>query len=306
MQQQQQQTISVSPRKRMSAVSSTTSRTAAARAEQDPEDDGTSGNTLSTSLAGMDRCLRRWKASRHEGQAVLKELSNALLLRTYVDKGRNRSGGALGGGGGGGDGGCDINSSSAAVWGDLAQVGVAVSRISIATEERARRLHGDLSALQDVMVAAAGEIRRHAQEVRHRCCCRSTLVAAKLLQELHRHPVISKTKLAAGVRRESASAAIAKTEDDHQGGDDGAVIGGGYGLTDVADAASEVAEMLFKEALVTATVAQGVGERCGDGDHRETLTVYAAAWMMQPYVDARRMKELEMMVGGRGRDRGGN
>lgn len=295
----------------MSAVSSTTDRAAAARAEQDPEDHGTSGTTLSASLAGIDRCLRRWKASRHEGQAVLKELSNALLLRTYVDKGRDRSDGAFSGGGGGS--GRDINGSSGVVWGALAHAGAAVSRVSIATEARARRLHGDLSALQDVMVAAAGEIRRHAQEVRHRCCCRFTLVAGKL-QEHRRHPVSTKAKLVgvdakvAGVRKEATGVApaIAKTEDGHQGGDDGAVIGGGYGLTDVADAASEVAEMLFKEALVTATVAKGVGERCGDGDHRETLTVYAAAWMMQPYVDARRMKELEAMVGGRERDRGGS
>lgn len=291
----------------MSAVSSTSGRTAVAQAEQGQEEHHDSTNaTLSTSLARMHSCLRRWKASRHEGQAVLTELSNALLLRTYVDKGRDRSGGVAGGGGD-----RDMDGSSGAVWGVLAQAGATVSRVSVATEARARRLHGDLSALQDIMMSAAGEMRWHAQEVRHRCCCRSSLVAAKL-QKHNRHPVSTMEKTdakAAGVRGKgaavgAAAVAIAKTEDDHQGDDDGAEIGGGYGLADVADAASEVAEMLFKEALVTATVVQGVAGEC-DGDQRETLTVYAAAWMMQPYVDARRVKELETMVGGRGRDRGG-
>ncbi|CAM9284289.1 unnamed protein product [Pylaiella littoralis] len=286
----------------MRADSSTASQTAAARSEQGRKDDTTS-STLSASLAGIDSCLRRWKASRHEGQTVVTELSNALLLRTYVDKGRDRSGGVFGGGGG-----RDIDGSSGAVWGALAHAGATVSRVSVTTEARVRRLHGDLSALQDVMVAAASQIRRHAQELRHRCCCRSSLVSAKQ-QEHHRHPVSTTARKvvdvkATGALREGITTALTKTEDDHEGGDDDSVIGGGYGLIDVADAASEVAEMLFKEALVTATVAQGVGEECDDGNHRETLTVYAAAWMMRPYVDARRMKELETMVGGRGRDRG--
>lgn len=83
--------------------------------------------------------------------------------------------------------------------------------------------------------------------------------------------------------------------------EDDIVVGGGYGLRDLADAASEVAEMLLKEGLVTATVAQGVGQDSSRED-REALTVYAAAWMMQPYVDVRRVKELETMV--RGRERG--
>lgn len=271
----------------MSAAPTTASGTAAAVAEKLEHHDADA--PLSTILAGIGSCLRRWKASRDEGQAVLKELSNALLLRTYVDKGRRfpRDG----------DGGV-------AVWGALAHAGATVPRVSVATEARARRLHGDLSALQDAMLAAAAGIRRHAQEARRRCCRPNPAAQG----ESHRHPIPSggggggsiaaAQCLAARPVPRAASGAFVEAG----GGEGDATIGGGYGLIDLADAASEVAEMLLKEGLVTATVTQGVGQESNRED-REALTVYAAAWMMQPYVDVRRVKELEAMVGGRERGR---
>lgn len=236
-------------------------------------------------LTEIDSCLRRWKAARHEGQAVLTDLSNTLLLRTYVDKG-----------GGGGSG---RATTDGAVWGALAAAGTTVSRVSVATEARARRLHGDLSAVQDAMVAAAGELRRHAQEVRRRW------VSARAGGEDLRPSGGGGTKTAV----EAATVAVAVQDGDgaeYGGGTGGggAAVGGGYGLVDVADVTSQVAEMLMKEALVTATVVQRVGQEYGRDD-REALTVYAAAWMMQPYVDVGRLKELEVMVGGQGRGKRG-
>ncbi len=258
---------------------------------------------MSAILTGIDGCLRRWKASRQEGQAVLTELSNALLLRTYVDKGRDPPGVIFGGGGGGGG----------AVWGSLAHAGTTVSRVSVAAEARVRSLHGDLSALQDVMLAAAAGVRRHAEEARRRLCRPAGPVEHGAS---HGHAVsggdgggggsvtavarCADQKPGAGAGRRSAGRAGVEEDGTGAGdGDGGAIIGGGYGLADLADAASEVAEMLLREALVTATIVQGVGRESNKGD-REALTVYAAAWMMQPYVDARRVKELETMVGGKG------
>ncbi|CAM9550152.1 unnamed protein product [Ectocarpus sp. 13 AM-2016] len=265
----------------MSAAVSSGAASAAAVGEQEEE-----RQDAAATLGEIDGCLRRWKAARHEGQAVLTNLSNALLLRTYVDKG----GGGVGGGRATTDG---------AVWGALAGAGATVSRVSVATEARARRLHGDLSALQDAMVAAAGELRRHAREVRRRW------VSARAGGEDHR-PSGSSSGAKTGVEA-AAVVAVAVQDGDGagcrnragSGGGGGAAVGGGYALVDVADTTSQVAEMLMKEALVTATVVQGVGQEHGRDD-REALTVYAAAWMMQPYVDAGRLKELEVMVGGQG------
>ncbi|CAM9356723.1 unnamed protein product [Scytosiphon promiscuus] len=278
----------------MSAASSRTDQ-AATRANQHEEDDPRGAiATVRSTVEGIDKCLRRWKASRHEGQAVLTELSNALLLRTYVDKGR------------GGDG----TGSASAVWGALANAGSTVSRVSIAAEARVRRLHGDLSVLQDAMLAAAGGIRRHAQEARRRCCSRVTPEEEEgLAQADNRRSITngSRSPTAPAKKVQARAAAAWNGEGAGGGGSSGggglsdddaeAVIGGGYSLSDVADAASAVADMLLKEALVTATIAQGVGKEC-TGGNREALTVYAAAWMMQPYVDARRVRELEIMVEG--------
>ncbi|CAM9256698.1 unnamed protein product [Laminaria digitata] len=238
---------------------------------------------VSEILGGINEFLRRWKAARHEGQGVLTGLSNAILLRTHIDSGRAPSSGSGGGGG-------NISGSSA-VWGVLANAGTALSRVSIATEARVRQLHSELSALQDAMLAAAAGIRRHALEARRRC---QTIPTAG-------HPMRGGNVAADTVAAAPAGAVVAvegKVKSvNNESSDDSVAVGGGYGLVDVADAASEVAEMLLKEALVTATVAQGVG-KCQDD--REALTAYAAAWMMQPYVDARRVKELEAMVAGPG------
>ena len=244
--------------------------------------------TVSAILGGIDECLRRWKAVRHEGQGVLTGLSNAILLRTHIDSGRTSSsdgdGGKIGGTIGGNIGG-NLGGSSA-VWGVLANAGTALSRVSIATEARVRRLHSELSALQDAMLAAAAGIRRHALEARRRC--QTIPTAGHPARGDNVAPDTAAAVAAVGVKVKSVG---------DNGADDPIAIGGGYGLVDVADAASEVADMLLKEALVTATVAQGVA-KCQDD--REALTAYAAAWMMQPYVDARRVKELEAMVGGSG------
>lgn len=284
----------------MSAASSNPARTATSVTGHQDDEPPDAIATLRTIVEGISSCLRRWKASRHEGQAVLTELSNALLLRTYVDKGRGPSG-------------SDVDGSAGAVWGALANAGSTVSRVSIAAEARVRRLHGDLSALQDAMLAAVGGIRQHAQELRRRCS-RVALEGDEGLEHArNRRSVLgesrSESTLAKKVEAEALvqPAAAAGATPEREGGrcgggvtsDDDAdtVIGGGYSLSDVADAASAVADMLIKEALVTATIAQGVDRECG-ASNREALTVYAAAWMMQPYVDARRVKELEIMVGG--------
>ncbi|CAB1102127.1 unnamed protein product [Ectocarpus sp. CCAP 1310/34] len=268
----------------MSAAVSSGAASASAIGHQEEE-----RQDVAATLGEIDGCLRRWKAARHEGQAVLTDLSNALLLRTYVDKG----------GGGGGRA-----TTAGAVWGALAGAGTTVSRVSVATEARARRLHGDLSALQDAMVAAAGQLSRHAREVRRRW------VSARAGGEDHRP---SGSSRGAKSRVEAAAVvAIAVQDGDGAGcgnragggGGGGAAVGGGYALVDVADTTSQVADMLMKEALVTATVVQGVGQEHGRDD-REALIVYAAAWMMQPYVDAGRLKELEVMVRGQGRGKRG-
>lgn len=284
----------------MSAAPTTASGTAAAAAAAVRQQQEHQDVALGAILAGIDSCLRRWKASRDEGQVVLTELSNALLLRTYVDRGRRRR--RLR------DSDSD-DGSAAAVWGALARAGATVPRVSVATEARARRLHGDLDALQDAMLAAAAGVRRHAQEARRRCCGRNLAAEG----ESQRHPIPgncgsisggggSAVAAAHSVGVKPVEAAAVSGAMVGAGGDErGAVIGGGYGLVDLADAASEVADMLLKEGLVTATVAQGVGQE-SNGEDREALTVYAAAWMMQPYVDVRRVKELETMV--RGRERG--
>lgn len=251
--------------------------------------------SLGVTLAGIDLCLRSWTGARHEGQAVLTGLSNAVLLRTYVDNGLSQYtplGGSNGNGtGGGGEGG------GGATWGALATAGATVARVSVAAEARARRLHGDLSALQDAMLAAARGLRGHAQDLRRRCCCLPS--AATVTEHAAARNGGDLGGLAAEAALEPATSSSSALP-----GDAGAsaVIGGGYGLIDVADAASEVAEMMLKEALVTATVVQGVGggrECRGDG-RREALTMYSAAWMMQPYIDARLVKELEKMAGGGG------
>lgn len=244
--------------------------------------------TLSAILGGINECLRQWKAARQEGQGVLTGLSNAILLRTHIDSGRAPSNGGDSGTIGGNIGGTVGGNS--AVWGVLASAGTALSRVSIATEARVRQLHSELSALQDAMLAAAAGIRRHALEARRRCQAIPTAG-----QPVRGGNVAADTAAAPGVVVAAAGVKVKSVDD--EGADDPIVIGGGYGLVDVADAASEVAEMLLKEALVTATVAQGVG-KCQDD--RQALMAYAAAWMMQPYVDARRVKELEAMVGGAG------
>ena len=238
--------------------------------------EGDTNDVVGDILAGIDACLRRWKAARHDGQAVLARLSNALLLRTYVDEAR---GGSVSGNISG-----DISGGGAHVWGALASAGTSVSRVALATEARVRRLHGDLSALQDAMVAAAAGVRRHAQEARHQCKPFSAGEDAAL--DVCAAP--SSTP-AGGKRGIKAASTTGLT----------ILVGGGYAMEDVANAASEVSEMLLQEALVTATVARGVGE-CQDD--RNALTVYAAAWMMQPYLDARRLRELEVMVEARRRN----
>lgn len=233
---------------------------------------------VSAILGGINECLRRWKAARHEGQGILSRLSNAILLRTHIDSGRAPSSG------GDGDKIDGTIGGRSAVWGVLANAGTTLSRVSIATEARVRQLHSELGALQDAMLAAAAGIRRHALEARRRI-------------PMPRHPVRGGNVATDAAVTAVVAAGATVTVVNDEGADDPTAIGGGYGLVDVADAASEVAEMLFKEALVTATVAQGVG-KCQDD--REALTAYAAAWMMQPYVDERRVKELETMVGGTG------
>lgn len=215
--------------------------------------------SLRVILTGLDQHLREWRAARHEGQSVLTGLSNTLLLRTYVDKGRDSNAG--------------IGTGGSNVWGVLASAGDAIGQISLATEARVRRLHADLIALQDTMLVAATGIRKLARDAH----LRSAFAAER-----------------AGRTNEPRAAAPAPEDVERDEGGRAVSVCGGYSVSDVGDCAAEVAEMLLKEALVTATIAHGV-VACRD---TEALTMYAAAWMMEPYVDSKRVKELQAMVGG--------
>lgn len=195
-------------------------------------------------LEGIDTCVREWQSARREGQSILTALSNTLLLRTYVDKGRSAG----------------VATDGADAWGALARSGDTVRRVSIATEARARRLHSDLEGAQDMMVSAAAGIRRYARDARG--CSRK-----------------GATEAAGGEAERGGNGRVVS-------------VGGGYAVEDVADAAAEVGEMLLREALVTATITQGVND-CRD---RAALTMYGAAWMMQPYVDQGRLRDLLAMV----------
>lgn len=329
-------------------------------------------------LAGIDDCINQWKAARHAGQAVLTSLSNTLLLRTHLDKGRSVATAAAAtenGFYGGADATLE-DAHSSGVWGALAGAGggKTVDKVFVASEARARRLHAELASLQDAMLAAAGGVRRHAADARRlyfsMCVATSTStegtfttrssisadggvasgvevsavasadgrnvgrdvgdgsgsgVDAADRHEEQRHsdgltddpamkvrtaaapagPVglaelVSKLSLSSGTTRDVR----VEERGNHEDSSDG-VVCGGYGVGDLAQCAAEVSEMLMKEALVTATITQGVTDLVTRGD-REALTIYAAAWMMQPYLDARRMKELQAMVvmaPGRGRGR---
>lgn len=232
------------------------------------------------------------------------------------------------------------------VWGVLAGAagGSTVARVSVASEARVRRLHYELTSLQDAMLAAAGGLRRHASDARRlhfslapdvSTTCKAMPGAAAVAvgvtsaaeadqsgsggggipaghREQHiagvesgQSPVSrSLAELAELVSllslSENTSDRRVRIEGDDSDGDEergcSSFVGWGYGVGDVADSAADVADMLMKEALVTATITQGVTELVSRGD-RDALTIYAAAWMMQPYLDARRMKELQKMAG---------
>ncbi|CAM9543807.1 unnamed protein product [Choristocarpus tenellus] len=194
-------------------------------------------------LASIRTCLHRWKFARSEGKAVLGALSNAQLVGTYID-------------------------ASQSAWGALAQSRATICRTGIAAEAHARKLHNDLNALHDEMLAATAELRRQVSQV--------WAVAAA-----------GGTVAQDGDLREDISNTLVP-----RGGDARVTVGGGYGLDDLAVASTEVAEMLDREALVTSIVVRGVGS-CLD---RDTLTMYASAWIMQPYVDVSRWRELQVMI----------
>lgn len=273
--------------------------------------------SLGITLTGIDECICQWRAARHQGEDVLTSLSNTLLLRTYIDKGRNVTNTStnidLGG------------ANNANVWGALAGAGDTVARVSLASEARARRLHSELAALQGAMLAATRGIRRHAEDARRSCYtlvtgatraggdrARAGAKTGAGRDKLSRGDLQPAMHITAGVISPSMSkendytmrgnalrVGVTSAEEQHSFG-----IGGGYDVGDVADCAAEVSEMFMKEALVTATVIQGIEDMVAKGD-REALTMYAAAWQMQPYVDARRVKELQTMVAGRVGDGGG-
>lgn len=348
-----------------------------------PRDTPTTTNkNVGAVLAGIDDCIKQWKAARHAGQAVLTSLSNTLLLRTHLDKSRSVATAAAetddGFNGGANATAEDAHSSS--VWGALAGAsgGRAVDKVFVASEARVRSLHAELTSLQDAMLAAAGGVRRHAADARRlyfsMCVATSTSnkgvlttrnstsaggdvasgvkvsavaaadggndgrnegngsggdVSAAGRHEEERYsggladdPAIEMSTptepagpvgLAELVSKLSLSSGTTRDGRVEEGGDDGGdhedssddVVCGGYGGGDLAECAAEVSDMLMKEALVTATIIQGVTDLVTRGD-REALTIYAAAWMMQPYLDARRLKELQAMVvmpPGRGRGR---
>ncbi|CAM9510366.1 unnamed protein product [Discosporangium mesarthrocarpum] len=151
---------------------------------------------------------------------------------------------------------------SHATWATLAGAGAVLRRTGLASEARIRRAHSDLASLQDEMLAASAGLRKHASQVWAAAAASSSVGVNEN----------------AGSRPGSAAAHVS--------------VGGGFNLDDLAMAAAEVADMLRREALVTATVVQGVTS----GVDRDSLTVYASAWMMQPYVDDSRWRELQLML----------
>lgn len=202
---------------------------------------GLSRNDVGASMATLGRCLQQWQAARHDGESLLARLSNALLLRTYVRRGRGHR--------------------PARVWGALADAGDAVAKVSQAAETRIHRLHSDLAMLQQKMVDASVGIKRCAVALRHQSITRRC---------------IQPDTTSSGEEEEWKA------------------VGGAFGLEDAAATASVVADMLMKEAIVTATIVRSI-EDCGED--REALTMYSAAWIMRPYLDGEKLDDLQTMIG---------
>ncbi|KAG5190591.1 hypothetical protein JKP88DRAFT_252180 [Tribonema minus] len=80
----------------------------------------------------------------------------------------------------------------------------------------------------------------------------------------------------------SAIDTAAQLQEQHGGGADG-WHNGGYSAADIAQAALALGRMLKREVAV----AEAVCADAGDCSSRDTLTLYAAAWMMQPTISKR-------------------
>eukprot|EP00611_Tribonema_gayanum_P023306 TRINITY_DN4878_c0_g1_i1.p2 TRINITY_DN4878_c0_g1~~TRINITY_DN4878_c0_g1_i1.p2 ORF type:complete len:181 (-),score=66.64 TRINITY_DN4878_c0_g1_i1:660-1202(-) len=85
--------------------------------------------------------------------------------------------------------------------------------------------------------------------------------------------------------------AAAQLQEQHGGGADG-WHNSGYSAADIAQAALALGRMLEREVAV----AEAVCADAGDCSSRDTLTLYAAAWMMQPYVERGLWKDLLRMT----------
>jgi hypothetical protein len=162
-------------------------------------------------------CLQSWAQHRAAGQALLSQLSNASLSRTYLIDG--------------------------AMWGALCGTGVA-GLVGLKLETKIRGLHTKLaraiSALRDCHSSLAG-------------------IADSLNSML------------------SDGTAERSTE-----------VSGGYGVADVASAVVSVCAMMVRELEAAAAIVGDLSD-CTD---RDRLVVYAAAWMMQPFVDKQQWNEL--------------
>jgi hypothetical protein len=162
-------------------------------------------------------CLQGWAQKKAAGQALLSQLSNASLSRTYL--------------------------ADSAMWGALCGTGVA-GLVGLKLETKIRGLHTKLAR-------AVSELRD----------CHSSLagIADSLNSMLNDGAGESSTEVA-----------------------------GGYALADVASAAASVCAMMAR-ALDAATAIVNDLSDCTD---RDRLVLYAAAWMMQPFVDKQQWHEL--------------
>jgi hypothetical protein len=162
-------------------------------------------------------CLQGWAQHKATGQALLAQLSNASLSRTYLADG--------------------------AMWGALCGTGVA-GLVGLKLETKIRVLHTKLAR-------AVSELRD----------CHSSLagIADSLNSMLSDEAVESGTEVASG-----------------------------YALADVASAAVSVCAMMARELDAATAIVNDLSD-CTD---RDRLVLYAAAWMMQPFVDKQQWHEL--------------
>ncbi|CAM9713829.1 unnamed protein product [Chrysoparadoxa australica] len=187
---------------------------------------------MGSELSDVSKLLSEWGSVKREGQPLLEELCNTVLMRTYVDA-YDRE----------------------ATWGRLAGDGMHRC-IGLKVEAKIAALHRTLTALHQEMHQLIVEVQSIADALEAALC------SSGLTEAAHGNEV----------------QVIA--------------VRGGYELRDAARVVRAAAVMLEKELELTGAVLQD-SILCSD---RNTLTLYTAAWMMQPFMDQQVLKDLTAMA----------